>query len=103
LGYNLVESLTGCTLIGTPSGDITGEDPQLGPLQNNGGETPTMALLAGSPADNAGNPAELESSPAACRATDQRGLTRLIPCDIGAYERVTITQFYYLYLPYVDG
>jgi hypothetical protein len=55
----------------------------LGPLQNSGGPTPTMALLAGSPAighaDNTQAP-----------ATDQRGVTRLDGAgettDIGAFE-----------------
>jgi hypothetical protein len=55
----------------------------LGPLQNNGGPTQTMALLSNSPAighaDNSKAP-----------ATDQRGFTRLDVAgkmiDIGAFE-----------------
>lgn len=39
----------------TLPGDTIIADPALGPLQNNGGQTHTMALLAGSPAINAGN------------------------------------------------
>src|SRR5262249_40672859 len=35
-------------------GTQVGADPHLGPLQNNGGSEPTMALLAGSPALGAG-------------------------------------------------
>jgi predicted outer membrane repeat protein len=60
---------------------ITQADPKLGPLANNGGFTSTMALLAGSPAIDAG-------SDATCAATDQRGVARPIGthCDIGAYE-----------------
>jgi hypothetical protein len=54
-------------------------DPHLGPLADNGGSTLTMALLPGSPAINAGNPAY-------CPATDQRGTPRSPVCDIGAYE-----------------
>jgi len=60
-------------------------NPLLGPLQNNGGPTDTMALLDGSPAINA-------AANAVCPATDQRGFTRPQPaggsgiCDIGAYE-----------------
>ena len=56
-------------------------DPKLGPLQDNGGLTETMALGSGSPAINTGNDAS-------CPATDQRGLTRPqgSHCDIGAYE-----------------
>lgn len=54
LGFNLVG--TG-NAIGdfNVAGDITGVNPQLGPLQNNGGPTRTHALLPGSPAINRGN------------------------------------------------
>lgn len=96
LGYNLVGDLTGCTLNGA-SNEITGQDPLLGPLQDNGGETPTIALLSGSPAIDGGNPAPLASSKAACRTTDQRGVTRSAPCDIGAYEVQNL-----LFIPYLD-
>ena len=79
LGYNLVENNSSCTLGGT---DLTGSDPFLTPLGNNGGPTQTMALFGGSPAiDNI--------PPANCfLATDQRGVTRpqSTNCDIGAYE-----------------
>ena len=61
-GYNLVQNPAGCALIGGP-GDITGEDPKLGPLANNGGPTQTRALLRGSPAIDAGNPAPPGSGP----------------------------------------
>jgi hypothetical protein len=55
--------------------------PLLGPLQNNGGPTLTMAPLPGSPAINAGDNAS-------CPATDQRGVSRPQGgiCDIGAVE-----------------
>jgi hypothetical protein len=57
------------------------EDPLLGPLQDNGGFTETMALGAGSPAINAGDDTN-------CPDTDQRGVTRPqgAHCDMGAYE-----------------
>src|SRR5262249_46396968 len=57
-------------------------DPKLGPLQYNRGPTPTMALLPGSPAFDAGDNA------AAPGPTDQRGLPRIVNgiIDIGAYE-----------------
>jgi hypothetical protein len=52
-GYNLSSDNT-CNLGGP--GDLNNANPQLGPLQNNGGTTQTMALLTGSPAIDAGNP-----------------------------------------------
>jgi CSLREA domain-containing protein len=56
-------------------------DPELGPLENNGGNTNTHALLQGSPAINAGGDPYEE--------TDQRGVARPqgISNDIGAFER----------------
>lgn len=76
-GHNLVQNTAGCTGLAGP-GEITGQDPKLGPLADNGGPTQTHALLAGSPAIDAGGPD--------CAPTDQRGLPR--NCDIGAYELV---------------
>jgi hypothetical protein len=58
-------------------------DPLLGPLQNNGGPTQTMALLPGSPAIGHGDNAKAPT-------TDQRGITRITGpgefTDIGAFE-----------------
>lgn len=61
----------------------------LSPLTNNGGPTPTHALLAGSLALNAADPNNFP-------ATDQRGLARPVNTlpDIGAYEagpRITVS------------
>ncbi len=55
-------------------------DPLLGPLQDNGGPTRTHALLAGSPAIDAGSTSG--------EVTDQRGIPRPagVGLDIGAYE-----------------
>ncbi len=83
-GYNLIQDTTGCTISGDTTGNITGQDPTLGPLANNGGPTETHALLTGSPAIDA-------IPPISCTvATDQRGVTRPQPaagdCDIGAFE-----------------
>jgi Ca2+-binding RTX toxin-like protein len=47
---------------------ILGTDPQLGPFQENGGPTPTMALPKSSPAVDKGNKYQA--------TTDQRGLPR---------------------------
>lgn len=53
----------------------------LGPLQNNGGSVPTMALLAGSPAIDTGTVISGVT-------TDQRGVSRpqCAAFDVGAYE-----------------
>jgi hypothetical protein len=55
----------------------TAVNPQVGTIGNYGGPTPTIPLLAGSPAINAGS---------SCPATDQRGFARNGVCDVGAYE-----------------
>ncbi len=60
------------------AGDFSG-DPGLGPLQDNGGIIPSMALLAGSGAIDSG-------SSGFCLTTDQRDYPRDADCDIGAIE-----------------
>jgi hypothetical protein len=86
-GYNLIQQTAGCTLSGDTTGNITGTNPLLGPLAlNPPGDTKTLALLAGSPAEETGNPAPPGSGGNACAATDQRGVARSERCDIGAYE-----------------
>ncbi len=81
--YNLSSDNT-CSFHGT--GDLNNTDPLLGPLQDNGGPTFTHALLAGSPAIDAADPANFPP-------TDQRGVTRPqgIGPDIGAYEYCPIS------------
>lgn len=103
LGYNLIETISDCGLTITPD-DITGIDPDLSPLANNGGATFTMAISATSPAVDAGNPTGCKESPTATSAIvyDQRGSDyhRTIDgdgdgtpqCDIGAYEYVPTTE-----------
>jgi hypothetical protein len=85
LGGNL-SSDTSCTAFTQPT-DINNTNPLVGPLANNGGGTPTHALLVGSPAVGAGVAAN-------CPTTDQRGVARPqgAACDIGAYEFVPLTQ-----------
>lgn len=63
--------------------NLIGVDPLLGPLADNGGPTLTHALLPGSPAIDAGNPA-IPDPP----ATDQRGFARIYgpAIDLGAVE-----------------
>jgi len=88
-GYNL-SSDGSCNF--TNAGDLNNTDPMLGPLQNNGGPTKTMALPTGSPAIDAGNPNGCNDSTGHLLKTDQRGKPRPDTedtggCDRGAYER----------------
>jgi hypothetical protein len=85
-GYNLIEATTGCTITGDTTGNRLNLLPLLGPLQNNGGSTQTHALLVGSPAVNAGNPAGCLDQNGVLLTTDQRGYVRNGVCDMGAYE-----------------
>jgi predicted outer membrane repeat protein len=94
LGYNLVgaaddsQGWEGHDVTGTSSSPI---DPMLGPLQDNGGPTPTHALHVGSPAINRGDPALADS-------LDQRGSVRFHtgappPVDIGAFDANFLQRF----------
>jgi hypothetical protein len=78
-GHNLIGNTSGAS--GFVGSDLLNQNPLLGPLQNNGGPTQTMALLPGSPAVDAG---DNSNAP----ATDQRGLPRIVGgvIDIGAFE-----------------
>ncbi len=101
LGHNLVRIADGCNWPMVPF-DLVGDlnnpfEPLLGPLADNGGETETHALLAGSPSIDAGHAL-------ACPSTDQRGAVRPVDgdgdgqadCDIGAYEYGSIVAWLYL-------
>jgi hypothetical protein len=89
-GHNLIENPTGVS--GLTSGDITGQGPRLGLLEDNGGLLLTLALLPGSPAIDAGDSAV---ATAAGLTTDQRGplFARIsgATVDIGAFEAQTLT------------
>ncbi|HEX7379036.1 MAG TPA: choice-of-anchor Q domain-containing protein, partial [Pirellulales bacterium] len=86
-GFNTTGSWA--SLVGTASAPIA---PKLGPLADNGGPTQTMALLAGSPAINAGDnhPESTGVTGMTAPTTDQRGEPRMTASnpaiDIGAYE-----------------
>jgi hypothetical protein len=85
-GYN-IDSLDECGFHAV--GDHPATDPQLVSLADNGGETDTAALAAGSPAIDMGSPACQPPS------ADQRGIARPQPaggrCDIGSFELVQRT------------
>jgi hypothetical protein len=74
-GHNLIGNPLG--MAGWVDTDLLHVDPRLRPLQDNGGPTQTMALLPGSPALNAGDPAQLG-------VPDQRGVVRTGGVNIGA-------------------
>lgn len=91
IGYNLDSDGT-CNFAST--GDLSNDSGvNLGPLQDNGGPTPTHALLLGSSAIDAGNPNGCTDPDGNLLTTDQRGFTRPFNgrCDIGAFE---FTLFY---------
>lgn len=87
-GHNLIGNSTGCTINGDTTGNILNQSPALAALADNGGPTLTHALLAGSPALNAGNPGVPGSGGNTCEAGDQIGANRPLgaTCDIGAVE-----------------
>jgi CSLREA domain-containing protein len=88
-GHNLIQDTTGCTVSGVTTGNVTGQNPQVEPLADNGGTTQTHALRQGSDAVDAGSPAAPGSGGSACEAADQRAVNRPQGprCDIGAFER----------------
>jgi hypothetical protein len=87
-GHNLFQDGDGFVLTGDGTEDIFTPTPMLGPLQDNGGPTPTHALLPGSPA--------IDHGYAGDQTFDQRGVGLPIDVleipnagdgsDIGAYE-----------------
>lgn len=87
-GHNLVES-NSCVGIGGT--DMTGMDPVLGPLQNNGGSLLTQLPGATSPAVNAVPAANCSDIDLNTLTDDERGMARPQPaggdCDAGAVER----------------
>jgi hypothetical protein len=88
--YNLIQSTSGATITGTTTHNLTGQNPLLEALADNGGLSVTMAPLAGSPVLDKGK----NNGP----GTDQRGAPRPFDfasianaaggdgSDIGAFE-----------------
>ena len=76
--YNLIQTVAGCTFTGETGNNITGQDPMLGALANNGGPTQTHLPMGGSPVLDAGS---------SDFRFDQRGLNRTDEQnDIGSVE-----------------
>ena len=100
--YNLIEDISTASISGITTHNITGVDPKLGPLVNNGGPIPTHGLLPGSPALDAGNNSNLEQDSVDLDGDgnvtepipfDQRGtgFPRVLngTVDIGAFEGIS--------------
>ena len=87
-GYNIVGDAASCPMGGAIADDLFAVDPNLGPLANNGGPTPTHAIQV-SPAVDAGDPAGCSDAMDVALTVDQRGKPRPdgSACDIGAFER----------------
>lgn len=88
---SLIEA-PGGAINGVNADNLLGVDPGLAPLADNGGPTQTHALLPGSPALNAGDPAASASAP----LTDQRGpgFVRIAGgrADLGSYEEQALAS-----------
>jgi len=90
-GHNIDDGAT-CRFTGAGCADPSGTsfcdtNPLLDPAgpANNGGPTPTIALLAGSPAIDHGDPDACAAAPV--EGVDQRGVSRPAgQCDVGAFE-----------------
>jgi hypothetical protein len=78
--YNLIgPGGSGGLIDGVNHNQVGVANPRLGTLGDHGGPTPTIDLLGGSPALNAGDPAQLG-------LPDQRGLVRSGGVNVGAYQ-----------------
>ncbi len=92
IGHNVVESLSGCTLSGTTTGNITGVAMTVGALMGNGGLTETQSPsgvatdIIASGVDGCGTTV----------STDQRSTGFARPqgtdCDAGAFEAGVSTR-----------
>jgi CSLREA domain-containing protein len=93
-GYNYLGESYGCLRsdsIFAPTDIIDGPDPLLSPLQLNGGTTPSLSPLTGSPLIGAGNPGMPGVDAFACEPYDQNGVARTqYNCDIGAAQAASI-------------
>jgi hypothetical protein len=94
LGHNLIGNTNGGSGYRSDLGDLLNVNPKLGALQNNGGSTRTMALLAGSPAMDEGDDTICAGAP--INNLDQRGKARPqgAHCDIGSYEGKASTSIF---------
>jgi hypothetical protein len=89
-GMDLVQQSANGLFAG--SANVFSANPVLGPLQNNGGPTPTMEVLAGSPILLAANAGLGSTATNGVPTADQRGASRGATIDLGAYQATTATQ-----------
>jgi hypothetical protein len=87
LSHNLIDD-NSC-VDGSNANDIRNTDPQLGPLQFNGGFTFSRMPSSGSPALK-------QASSGQCIERDQRFAQRFAPCDIGAIQRGGLFESAYM-------
>jgi large repetitive protein len=101
-GYNISDDAScGFTAVGSVNA-AAALDGYLTSLADHGGSTSTVALLPTSATPGQGpDPAHRAipgsfvapgATTAVCSLTDQRGVARVAPCDIGAYELMLATQ-----------
>jgi predicted outer membrane repeat protein len=98
IGSNLIGDGTGASqLVNGQNGDQVGTtanpiDPMLDSLGDNGGPTPTMALLGGSPAiDEGTDPPSLPTGDSSLPA-DQRGVVRSVDVQTVGHEGKNVTD-----------
>jgi len=89
--YNLIAqtpSPTGCNVIGSTGHNLIGIFSNVLDFQliDHGGATGTLALLPGSIAIGAGDPTGCKNELGSVLTKDQRGVSRIGVCDIGAFE-----------------
>jgi CSLREA domain-containing protein len=90
--YNIVGNTSGWSF-GSVNHNLLGVNPLLGPLTNNGGATKTHALLAGSPAIDAGYSTVGIDQRGQARPIDDPNIANAVGgngSDIGAYEAPTL-------------
>lgn len=79
-GYNLIQSTPDVASYSTVSSDVLGQNPNVLPLDNNGGITKTMGFDCTSPAFRSGDPSLVGSY-------SQNEVIRTSTPDIGAYQK----------------
>jgi hypothetical protein len=86
-GYNLIGSISGCTVGGNQTGIITGQNPMFTGLTCLNGIVCVEEVSNSSPAIGAGNPRKPNGKKGTCAKLDPLGTPRPNgQCDIGAFQ-----------------